>query len=106
MRILFDQGTPAPLRTHLSAHDVTTAWELQWGTLTNGELLQQAEASGFGILITTDQSLKYQQNLAARRISIIVICTTSWVRIEKNVGAILGALDRVAPGSYEEVHIP
>jgi hypothetical protein len=61
VRILFDQGTPAPLRGHLK-HDVATVVDLGWGTLSNGELLAQAEAAGFEVLVTTDQNLKYQQN--------------------------------------------
>lgn len=106
MRVLFDQGTPAPLRRYFSNHDVSTAWELRWGTLTNGELLDHAEAAGFEVFITTDQNLKYQRNLSARRISIVVICSTSWARIEKHVRTITDALDRASPGSYAEVRIP
>ncbi|HEX4080157.1 MAG TPA: hypothetical protein VHX61_14945 [Rhizomicrobium sp.] len=106
MRLLFDQGTPAPLRRYLSNHEVSTALELSWSTLTNGELLDQAESAGFDVLVTTDQNLRYQQNLSGRRISIIVICTTSWVRIEKHICAVTEALDHVSPGSYAEVRIP
>ncbi len=47
MQILFDQGTPVPLHSHLSSHEVATAFELHWSTLTNGDLLLQAEAAGF-----------------------------------------------------------
>jgi hypothetical protein len=65
VRILFDQGTPVPLRNHLPSHEVATAFELHWSTLTNGDLLLQAEAAGFDLLVTTDQNLRYQQNLAA-----------------------------------------
>jgi hypothetical protein len=38
--------------------------------------------AGFEAIITTDQNLKHQQNLSARRISIVVVCTTSCLRIE------------------------
>ncbi len=62
MRILFDQGTPVPLRRAFSDHTVATAVDLGWSELANGELLQQAEAN-FDILITTDQNFRYQQNL-------------------------------------------
>ena len=47
MKVLFDQGTPAPLRELLSGHKVSTAYELGWSTLRNGELLAMAEAGGF-----------------------------------------------------------
>lgn len=46
MRILFDQGTPAPLRSHLVPHQVSTAFELNWGQLKNGDLLSEAEKAG------------------------------------------------------------
>lgn len=106
MRVLFDQGTPAPLRGHLSDHQVSTASELKWGTLTNGELLERAEFAGFEVLITTDQNLRYQQNLSARRIAIVVICTTSWLRIEKSIGIVTDAVGRASSGTYQEVRIP
>ena len=69
MRVLFDQGTPAPLRGHLK-HDVATVLDLGWSTLSNGEVLGRAEAAGFDVLVTTDQNLKYQQNLPRRRVAI------------------------------------
>jgi hypothetical protein len=65
MRILFDQGTPTPLRYHLLGHQVALAYEQGWSTLENGELLNAAEAAGFEVLITTDKNLRYQQNLAS-----------------------------------------
>jgi hypothetical protein len=60
MRILFDQGTPLPLRDHLLKHKITTAFELGWSDFKNGELLSAAETS-FDVFITTDQQLRYQQ---------------------------------------------
>jgi hypothetical protein len=65
----------------------------------------QAEAAGFDAIITTEQNLKYQQNLSARRISIIVLCTTIWLRIEKSIHAVTKALDPASPRSYSEIHI-
>lgn len=106
MRVLFDQGTPSPLRKHLTAHHVSTAFELNWGGLENGELLEQAEKSGFEVLVTTDQNLKYQQNLATRRIAVVVLSTTSWPRIQQHGAAVLKALESALPGAYLEVPIP
>jgi hypothetical protein len=62
MKILFDQGTPSPLRRILKQHDVSTAHEMGWGELDNGELLTAAE-SEFDVLVTTDKNLRYQQSL-------------------------------------------
>ena len=77
MRILFDQGTPAPLRRALPLHNVETAFERGWSTLVNGELLSAAEAAGFDVLVTTDMNLRYQQDLTSRRIAIVVLTSTS-----------------------------
>jgi hypothetical protein len=105
MRILFDQGTPAPLRRHLPEHAVETAFERGWSTLVNGVLLDTIERDGYDLLITTDTNLKYQQNLAGRRLAIIVLLSTSWPRIRRQIDEIREAIGRAHPGSYEEVGI-
>jgi hypothetical protein len=33
VRVLFDQGTPVPLRNYLGEHQVTTAAEMGWSRL-------------------------------------------------------------------------
>ncbi len=76
MRILFDQGTPAPLRHALTGHSVSTAYEKGWDQLGNGDLLNAAEAA-FDVFVTTDQNLRFQQNLTGRRLAILVLPTTS-----------------------------
>ena len=78
MKVLFDQGTPVPLREFLSGHEVSTAYELGWSALRNGELLAMAEAGGFQVFVTTDNNLRYQQNLQERGIAIVVSSTTCW----------------------------
>lgn len=106
MRVLFDQGTPVPLRQALTGHDVVTAYELGWGTLKNGELLRSAEAQGFDVLVTTDTYLRYQQNLADRRIAVVVLSTTSWPRIRVVAASVAAAVTSATAGSYVEVPIP
>lgn len=70
MRILFDQGTPAPLRRAFGAHEVATAFERGWAALQNGALLVAAEEQGFELFVTTDKNLRYQQDLTTRRIYV------------------------------------
>ncbi len=106
MRVLFDQGTPAPLRHELPLHSVETAHERGWATTRNGDLLQAAEDAGFDVLITTDQNLQYQQNLAERRIAIIVLNTTSWPRIRTASAAIAAAVIQCATKRFIEISIP
>jgi predicted nuclease of predicted toxin-antitoxin system len=105
MKILFDQGTPVPLRRSLTNHRVDTAYERGWSALTNGDLLAMAEQEGYELMITTDQNLRYQQNLASRRIAIIVLLSTSWPRIQRDINAIQTAIDSSAPGTYQEITI-
>ena len=106
MRILFDQGTPVPLRRFLTDHDVATAYERGWSSVTNGDLIRLAELNGFELLITTDTHLRYQQNLRGRSLTILVLTTTSWPRIRLATGSIVAAIKGVEPGSYQELVIP
>ena len=103
MKILFDQGTPAPLRFFLPNHSVVTAFERGWGHLQNGDLILIAEAEGFDVLITTDQNLNYQQNLRGRKLSILVLPTTSWPRIQKQTEKVLAAVNILTAGVYREL---
>lgn len=105
MRVLFDQGTPVPLRHSLADHEVTTAYELGWSTLKNGELLEAAERAGFEVLVTTDLNLRYQQNLDSRRIAVVVLSTPSWPRVQRAVVEVVKAISAASPGSYTEVAI-
>jgi hypothetical protein len=102
MRILLDHGTPAPLRRILRNHEVATAYELGWAELANGALLSAAEAK-FDALITTDQSLRYQQNLVDRKLAILVLPTTSWPRIQGHIEQIVTAVDALSPGDFVEL---
>lgn len=103
MRVLFDQGVPVPLEHHLAGHSISTAFQLKWNQLSNGELIRQAESEGFEVMVTTDQNLKYQQNMEHRKIAIIVLMTTSWPRIRGITAAVVEALAQAKPGDYIEI---
>lgn len=102
MRILLDHGTPAPLRHKLPGHLVSTAYEMGWAEIDNGTLLTTADGS-FDIFITTDQNLRYQQNLTGRNLAIVVLPTTSWPKIQRHLQAIIAAVEAMQPGSFHEV---
>ena len=106
MQVLFNQGTPVPLRQRLRGHAVATAYERGWSTLKNGELLEAAEAAGFEVLVTTDTNLEYQQNLASRRVAIVVLGTTSRPRIRVAAERVFLAIGAADPGSCAEEAIP
>jgi len=102
MRILFDQGTPVPLKDQLTGHQVETVYELGWSRLTNGELLASAEGR-FDVLVTTDQNLRYQQSLSGRRLAVIVLPTTNWPKLQSKIQNIVSALALVKSGEYMEL---
>lgn len=79
--------------------------EKGWSDLKNGDLLTRAEADGFDALITTDQNLRYQQNLTRWKISVIVLMTTNWPRIRNHADDIVNALENLKSGSYLEISI-
>ena len=106
MRLLFDQGTPVPLRNHLQNHVEETAYEKGWSNIKNGDLLTLAETEGFDALVTTDQNLRHQQNLTGRKISIVVLLTTSWPRIKNYIDPVIEAIDNLQSSSYVELSIP
>jgi predicted nuclease of predicted toxin-antitoxin system len=77
LRLLLDHCVPQRLRDALAVHDVSTAAQMQWDRLRNGALLAAAAAAGFDAVITVDQNLKHQQNVATLPIAVIVIVSRS-----------------------------
>ena len=57
----------------------------------------------FDVLVTTDQNLRYQQNLNNKRIGIVVLMTTSWPRIREQTSLVMEAIGRSSPGDYVEI---
>lgn len=82
---------------------ITTTYRMGWSNLGNGELLAAAEQAGVDVFVTTDQNLRYQQNLKGRRIALVVLPTTRWPDIKPHAGKVRDALNRVQPGAYLEV---
>jgi len=106
MLVLFDQGTPVPIRSFLVGHIVETAAQRGWDKLQNGALLQAAEEAGFAVLVTPDKNMRYQQNLAVRKIALVVLGNSQWPELRQYVQRVVAAVDAAQPGSYTEVEIP
>lgn len=106
MRVLFDQATPVPIRPYLKGHDVRTAAQQGWDALQNGDLLTAAETAGFDLLLTTDKNMRYQQNLAGRKIAVVVLGQQQWPDLRPHVQLVIDAVNTAEPGSYLEVDIP
>ena len=106
MKILFDNGTPNPIAQSLAGHEVAFARQVGWHELTNGELIRQAEEAGYDVLLTSDKNIRYQQNLTARRIAIVVLGNQQWPVVRLHPDRIAAVINAATPGSYSEIEIP
>jgi hypothetical protein len=105
LRVLFDKNVPYLLRRHLIDYQVRTADDEGWGQISNGELIGRAENAGYQIILTCDQNIQYQQNMARRKISMVVLESNIWPSIQPRIAEIMAALKRVSPGSFEFIEI-
>jgi hypothetical protein len=106
MLVLFDHSTPSPLRHALQDHVVVEAVERGWESLGNGALLDEAKAAGFKIFVTADKNRRHQQNLAERKIAVIVLGNAQWPILRRYVDRVVVALNEAKPGSYAEIITP
>jgi len=82
------------------------ARKFKWERISIGALLKLAEEAGFNLLLTTDKNVRYQQNLADGKISIVVLGQSPWWLVREHLDAIVAAVNAATPGSYAEVDIP
>jgi hypothetical protein len=100
MRILLDECVPVQIRHALPEYEVTTTQRMGWAGIGNGDLLQRAEEAGFDLFIIADQNLRYQQNLAVRRIAILELWTNHRPTLERHFDRIHLAASHVTSGAY------
>ena len=105
MKVLFDHGTPAPLRRYLAEHSVDRSAERGWELLENGNLISKAEEEGYEVMVATDQNMRHQQNLTGSSLGIVVLMSTAWPRVQHRTKEIRDAIEDVRPGQVLEVPI-
>ncbi len=106
MKILLDECVPVQVRSALVGHDVSTAQKMGWSGISNGELLQRAEQSGFDLFIVADKNLRYQQNLKGRKLAILELWTNHRPTLERHLDAIKSAAEHVSAGGYVVLENP
>ena len=105
MKILLDECVPWPMHRLLTGHECRTAQQQGWGGVKNGQLLQLAE-SEFDLFITSDQNLRYQQNLSGRSIAILELSTNKLHRIEAAANLIQATIAAMKPAEFQRLEIP
>jgi predicted nuclease of predicted toxin-antitoxin system len=107
LRILFDKSVPAGVRRFLLKHEVKTFVEMLWpDQLENGELLKMAEQAAFEVLVTSDQNIRYQQNLEGRKLALVVLGSNIWPVVRQYSVAIMARVDGATPGGYYFIEMP
>jgi hypothetical protein len=103
VKILLDENIAHKLRLALADFETVTVQYMGFAGLKNGELLRQAEASGFDVFITGDKTMEYEQDLRNRKIAVISLSAPHWGIVEPHVGRIILAVKSAAPGSFTRV---
>ena len=105
MKVQLDECVPWPMRKMLAGHECTNPYKCGWRGVTNGELLKLVE-SEFELFITSDQNLRYQQNMAGRRIAILELSTNDLRRILAAESAIVESVASIQASNYLQLEIP
>lgn len=100
MRILLDESVPVQVRNALVGHQVSTAVEMNWQGISNGELLDRTEADGSQLLIVADKNFQHQQNLKGRQIAILELWTNHRPTLEDHFGRISAAAESAGSGQF------
>jgi hypothetical protein len=97
-RILFDQNVPAPPKQYFHAYDVHMADEMGWPRLKNGQLLDAAEAAAFDVLLSSDKTIRFEQNMAGRKIAMVYMSDNHWPSVGEYWPSLVEAFERIQPG--------
>lgn len=105
MKILLDECVPWPIYMLLVGHDCEPVQRRGWGGIKNGALLRLAEGE-FDVFVTSDQSIRYQQNLTGFRIAVIQLSTNKLKRIVAAAASLQDAVKTLQPGEFRMLAIP
>jgi hypothetical protein len=97
----------SPLAGFLTAYEITLADEMGWAKFQNGQLLRAAEREGFDVLLSGDQTIKYEQSMAGRTIAVASMSDNHRRIVKDYVAAIVETVcHRSKPTHYQSTHYP
>ena len=99
MKVILDESVPVQTARFLVGHDVTTVQREGWAGIENGDLLNLVD-SRFDVMILADKNLRYQQNLASRRIALVELPSNRWPVLQRMAIQIAEAVNNARPGVY------
>ena len=102
MKVLLDVGVSPrvrlPLQAALDEAPVESAVYHQWRSLSDAELLAQASAQGFTVLVTTDKRLAEQQQHPD--LAVLTVDDNRLSSLRKALPVIAKAIRSLAPGDH------
>jgi predicted nuclease of predicted toxin-antitoxin system len=102
LKILLDECAPRPLIAVLveaiPGLTVDTVQKQGWGGKSDAEVLRLAEENGYDLFMTGDKNIGHQQNLTKLKIEIYPLSTSSWPRLQKEVGRIVSTVKALLSG--------
>ena len=105
MKILLDECVPWPLHELFADHERMNVQRRGWTGIKNGDLLRLA-GSEFDLFITSDQGIRYQQNLVNLGIAVLQLSTNDLRRIRAAASAIQSAIAAAHEHKFQELTIP
>ena len=90
--------TPHGLRQELSDHEVQTAEYLGWKTLRIANPNRNTVQEGYGLFITCDQSIRFQQNQLSQPVTVLSITANGSGAIRTRISRMRNAIDMAPQG--------
>jgi hypothetical protein len=106
MRVLLDEMLPAGVAGLLPDHEVVTVQAAGFKGLKNGQLLRNAVADGFDVLLTADRNLPEQQNISVSGIAVVLVRGSRMTELTPQADLIAAAIERAEPGLVIRVERP
>ena len=106
MKVFVDECVDWRLSRDIVGHEVSTARQMGWSTIKNGELLALASRE-FDVFVTVDRNLSFQQNLPGFAIAVIVLRARSnrLADLKPLVAELLACIPGAKRGAVEYVGV-
>jgi len=99
VKVILDESVPIQTARFIIGHEVTTVQREGWAGIENGDLLNLVDGR-FDVMVLADKNLRYQQNLASRRIALVELPSNRWPILQKMAIQIAEAVNNARPGAY------